>query len=76
MLSPVMVEVDGQYQMDTSAKFKAILSDGASEIEIIKAYHIEGAKIPFIRGSSLGYAIYLNNKAIAAVQYSPSNLYI
>ncbi len=71
MLSPFMVEVDGGYQMDTSTEFKAILSDGTTEIEIIKTHHIEGAKISLIRGPSEGYEFYLNNKAIAAIQYAP-----
>ena len=62
--------------MDTSMKFKAILSDGTSEIEIIKTYHIEGAKIPFTRGPSLGYELYLDNKTIAAVQFNPRDDYL
>ncbi len=71
MISPIMVEVDGVYQMDTSTEFKAVLSDGTSEIEIIKIHHIEGAKISLIRGPSMGYEFYLNNKAVASIQYAP-----
>ncbi len=71
MISPIMVEVDGVYQMDTTTEFKAALTDGKTEIEIKKIHHKPDAKIPLIRGPSMGYEFYINNKAVSAIQYAP-----
>jgi hypothetical protein len=71
MIAPIMVEVDGVYQMDTTTEFKAALTDGKTEIEIKKVHHKPGAKISLIRGPSMGYEFHINNKAVSAVQYAP-----
>lgn len=71
MISPIMVEVDGVYQMDTSTEFKALLTDGQTEIEIKQVHHRLGAKISLILGPSMGYEFYINNKAVSAIQYAP-----
>jgi len=69
MVSPIMVEVDGNYQLDTITKFNAALSNGTTEIEIKKISEIEGTKFSLLRGPAMGYEFYLNKKPIAALQY-------
>jgi hypothetical protein len=71
MVSPIMVEVDGNFQMDTTTEFNALLSNGITDIEIKRIYHNEDAKISLIRGPAAGYEFYINNMAVAALQYRP-----
>ena len=79
MISPLVVEVDGTYQTDSITEFKAALSNGNTEIEIKKIHQRDDAKTSLLRGPDLGFEFYLNNKAIAALQYhymSMDQLYI
>lgn len=69
MISPLVVDVDGTYQTDTITEFKAALSNGDIEIEIKNIYQKDDAKTSLLRGPVQGYEFYLNNKAIAALQY-------
>lgn len=71
MKSPLMVEVDGIYQTDLSIEFEAILSNGIQDIVIKTIGQMENTKISLIRGPAFGCEFYLDNKAIAALQYRP-----
>jgi hypothetical protein len=75
--SPLLVDVDGVFQTDLETEFEALLSNGIQDIVIKQIEQIENTKISFLRGPALGYEFYLNDKAIAALQYhSPDRLFI
>lgn len=71
MISPISVEVDGEYKMDPSTEFEALLSDGNQDIVIKQIGQIENTKISLIRGPAFGYEFYLDGHPIAALQYMP-----
>lgn len=69
---PLMVEVDGMYQMDEHSYFRGVLSDEQNLIEISEITEREDGKNSLLN-PFLGYEFREGSKSLAAVQVLPGN---
>jgi hypothetical protein len=72
LIYPIIVEVNGEYQMDDHTFFRGILTDNNTLIEIVEITESEDGKDSMFN-PVLGYEFWQDSKSLAAVQLMPFN---
>lgn len=72
LIYPIIVEVEGEYQMDDHTYFRGILTDSSTLIEIVEITESEDGKNSMFN-PVLGYEFWQDSKSLAAVQLMPMN---